>query len=133
MLVTNNITISKLVLHLNKYTSDKIFNYNTYFNSKYDVADISILYRYKKHMKLLVSLRAPKHFKVGRQQYNMYRGLIYIVVNFKNNTQGFTINNNDGETVLKVSERICDDIPYTMISEHSCVKFKYRVSCNFII
>lgn len=128
------INIKRAVLHLSKYIPDKVFNYNTYFKNKYETKKISILYRYKKHMGLIVSLRAPKHFKVGRQQYNTYKSLAYLVVNFKNsNNKFYNTKSNEISLIKTVSEKICDDLPYTVLAEHSCIKFKYSITCKFTI
>lgn len=140
MLITNSIAIDNVVVHINKHTPDKIFNYNTYFKTKYNTEAINILYKVrKKRLGIITSLRAPKHFKVGRQQYNTYRSLVYITVYFRKSilyfNDGADLFDNDdtSEIIIATSEKIAEDLPYTTIGEHTCLKFSFEYSCQFKI
>ena len=125
------LSMDKIVVHLIKYTPDKIFNFNTYFRTKYNVENVSVLYKYKSKQGLIVTLRAPKHFKVGRQQYNTYRDLVYVSISFKKGLGTNIPNAKVASAIVNTSNSLLSSIPYTFISDHSCLKFSYTVSCKF--
>lgn len=121
-----------IVLNENRHTPIKIFNFDTQVYNKFRANCIKTYLISKPKKGLVVSLRAPKHFKVGRQQYNTWNQLVRTTFAIDSNTY-IVDYNNCSKFIASTNKAMIKNLPVTPLSSFTSVKITYQVNFKFNI
>ncbi len=127
-----NIKLLAITLNENRHTSVKIFNFDTQVYNKFHASRIKTYLKNKPKKGLIVSLRAPKHFKVGRQQFNTWNQLVRTT--FTPDSDSCSMNySHCNKFIASTNKAIIKGLPFTALASVSTIKITHQVSFTFII
>lgn len=127
-----NVKLLTITLNENRHTSIKPFNFDTQVYNKFHAKYIKTYLTNKPKKGLVVSLRAPKHFKVGRQQFNTWNQLIRTT--FTPNSDFCSIDYNScNKFIANTNKTIIKELPFTALASVTSIKVTYQVNFKFKI